>query len=132
MARSPDVQVVIEVPQSRPQAISTASPDQPQPVAPDESRIQAKKVGKGSIKQGTRNRKTIPAAHVVRATRAASAIKKTRARDKEGLALPGLSSFLEQPRRTRSKGIQTFYELGEQGRGLTHKLRRSQRTGRSW
>ncbi|KAL8922215.1 MAG: hypothetical protein Q9208_005294 [Pyrenodesmia sp. 3 TL-2023] len=126
------LQVAVEVPQSRPQVIPSTALDQAQPVVPEESKIRAKKGGKGSTRRGAENRKTVPAADVIRGNRAASAIKRSRARDKKELALPGLSSFLEQPRRTRSKGIQTFYELSEQGRGLTHKLRRSHRTGRSW
>lgn len=132
MVGSPDVQVVINVSQSRPQVIPTTSTDQPQPVIPEESRTQAEKGGKVYTKRGPRSKKTLPAVEGVRDARAASAILKTRARDKKELALPGLSSFLEQPRRTRSKGTRIFYELDEQGRDLTHKLRRSQRTGRSW
>ncbi|KAL8904715.1 MAG: hypothetical protein Q9207_003079 [Kuettlingeria erythrocarpa] len=131
MVRGQEVQVVNEVPQSKPQVLPTTSPDNPPLDVQEESQTQAKQRGRGSTKRGARKGKTVPAS-AVGAARRTSAVKKSKATDRKGPAPPTMSAFLEQPRRTRSKNNQIFYELGEQGRGLTHKLKRSQRTGRSW
>ncbi|KAI4191733.1 MAG: hypothetical protein LQ348_003442 [Seirophora lacunosa] len=59
-------------------------------------------------------------------------MKRTKAKGKKLRKKPWFERFLEEPRRTRSKGSRNFYELGETGRGLSHELRPSQRSGRSW
>ncbi|KAI4101907.1 MAG: hypothetical protein LQ345_007395 [Seirophora villosa] len=59
-------------------------------------------------------------------------MKRTYATGKKLRKKPWFERFLEEPRRTRSKGSRNFYELGETGRGLTYELRPSQRSGRSW
>ncbi|KAI4115702.1 MAG: hypothetical protein LQ341_007717, partial [Variospora aurantia] len=60
-----------------------------------------------------------------------ASMKKTNARNKRGRKQPWFIRFVEQPRQTRSKGSQTFYELGERGRDLTCDLRPSQWISRS-
>lgn len=89
-----------------------------------------KKGGKGPSRCG--RSKTIPASAQLRVTNGAPPMKKTKAKDKAGVAPPWLRSFLEQPRRTRSQKSRIFYELGEQSRGVNAQPRRSQRSGRSW
>lgn len=127
---APRIQEVVIVPPPIPQADPTPSPSQVFANLQSKHSAKANKGAKGSIERGSK--KTVPAINLVRVTRIASSIQKTKAKDKKGIALPWLPSFLEQPRLTRSKDSRVFGELGEQGRGLTHPPRRSQRIGRSW
>ncbi|KAL8922210.1 MAG: hypothetical protein Q9208_005289 [Pyrenodesmia sp. 3 TL-2023] len=110
----PDVQVVIEMPQSTLQVVSSTSQS---PSYPD--RVE-KKRHRGAIKRG--RKKTAPATRLGGVVSKVSSVQNIGAKNTKG-ASPWLPSFIEQPRRTRSQASQVFCELDGQGRYQLRRLR---------